>query len=513
MPSERMIKTDKSLVYDVVGYDGIRYLSFRNFNDPAFYQYKLAIEGDSWASILWPWSKLFGYNQAFSNIIDEDFRFYMNNVGWPGDTLENIVHKTFSRNIQHERDRGLRVPIQSGIFDFLILSGGGNDFLGGGELQKFLRPYVQGVSDPWDCLDKPKVDRIFKRIRTAYLRLIEAVNLWSGRTHIFLHGYDHAVPRHGGRWLGEPFSSRGYNPDLKICTNIVKVLVDRMYETLGQIAAQNRRVHVVDVRGCCKGNWHDELHPNLPAARLVAQRFISSMVGVSKRSDLHADVMHVRGRSKMDADCIEKLIELGSSRRSIAEVHRRAARYMEGSGYQFPTKSCAATLSAFLQMADIPIRTTLGAGRLAERIEEDRGWLRVEVGRQEPGDVGVTYDTSDPPGADHIYLVVGVHDADLMTIADNQAPRPHERYASGRGRTRTRYFLRAPGIRIFRDMDELEQIDYSIYPFEDEDTNGLEDPTAEPPSRRLKGGAPISDDMVEKIAQRVAAIIEGRAKK
>lgn len=513
LPTERMTKTDQSLVYEVEGYRPQHPPFLRTAPQPGTYKFRLAIEGDSWANILWPWSKIFGYNQAFSNIIDEDDRFYINNVGWPGDTLENVVHETFSIGIQGQNGRGLRVPIQSGIFDFLILSGGGNDFLGGGELKKFLKPFVAGVDDPWDCLDKQKVDRVFSRIRTAYLRLIQAVNLWSRKTHIFLHGYDHAIPRAGGRWLGDPFSSRGYDPSDKICAEIVKLLVDRMYDLLDQISAENRRVHVVNVRGCCQENWHDELHPNLPAARLVARKFIESMLKVSKHHEMTAGVTNLIGRSQMDADYIGRLVELGSSRRSIEEVHRIAGRYMEGSGFRFPRNACAATLSAFLQTAGIPVRTMLGAGRLAAQIERDRNWDRIRVGRQKPGDLGVTFDNTAPSGADHVYLVVDVHDADLMTIADNQAPRPHERYASGRGRTRTEYFLRAPGMRLFRDMDDLEDLDYSIYPFEDEDTNDLEDPRDDGQKFGRWSTPAIGDDAIERIAQRVAEILQQRPKK
>ncbi|MDX3926971.1 MAG: hypothetical protein QHC90_14345 [Shinella sp.] len=506
-----MTKTDLSLVYEVEGYRGQSSPFLRSPRGPSSYQFKLLVEGDSWANILWPWSSLFGYNQSFSNFIDEDPRFYINNVGWPGDTLENVIYKTLS-NDPSQSDKGLRVPIQSGIFDFLILSGGGNDFLGGGELKKILKPFAGGASDPWDCLNTGKVDQIFSRIRTGYLRLIQAVNLWSPKTHIFVHGYDHAVPRVGGRWLGKPFSSWGYDPQLKICADVIRVLVDRMYETLDEIAADNSHVHVVNVRGCCNSNWHDELHPNAPAARLIARQFLASMVGVSRIGASDAEMVNPGGRQQMDADRIEKLVELGSSRHSIAEVHRRAAEYMQGTGSVFPRNACAATLSAFLQMAGIPVRTMTGAGRLAEQIERDRRWERVSVGRQRPGDVGVTYDTMAPPGADHVYLVVGVQDADLMTIADNQAPRPHERYASGRGRTRTNYFLRAPGMRFFRDADELEDVDYSAFPFEDEDTNSLADPIDEP-SRSWQEGSTIDDSAIEKIAQRVAEIMRERPKK
>jgi len=58
----------------------------------------------------------------------------------------------------------------------------------------------------------------------------------------------------------------------------------------------------------------------------------------------------------------------------------------------------------------------------------------------------VTFDNSPPDGADHIYLVVKRVDDDEMVIADNQDSVPHRRFASGKGKTPTDYFLRAPGV-------------------------------------------------------------------
>lgn len=62
---------------------------------------------------------------------------------------------------------------------------------------------------------------------------------------------------------------------------------------------------------------------------------------------------------------------------------------------------------------------TWGAGKLATVIAA-RGWSRIVVGQQVAGDVGVCFDNNpDPPGADHIYLVVQALGAGEMMIADN----------------------------------------------------------------------------------------------
>jgi hypothetical protein len=142
-----------------------------------------------------------------------------------------------------------------------------------------------------------------------------------------------------------------------------------------------------------------------------------------------------------DAQHIEKLIELGSTPAGLAEARETAKDALKG----YPTNGCAAHLSALLRAAGISVRMEPGAGNLAHMLKQ-RGWQRIEVGGQQAGDVGVTYDNDPtPPGADHIYLVIETRGLDEMLIADNQnkVDAPHTRFASGKGKTPTEYFLRA----------------------------------------------------------------------
>src|SRR5207253_1548703 len=136
----------------------------------------------------------------------------------------------------------------------------------------------------------------------------------------------------------------------------------------------------------------------------------------------------------MDRDRIDALITLGRSASSILRMQGIAKGAMARSGLgRTLHNACAATLSAFLENAGINVPMTLGAGNLGRRIK-NRGWTRVPVGQQIAGDVGVAKDTGPPAGADHIYLVVERINSDKMLIADNQAPNPHIRFASGGGK-------------------------------------------------------------------------------
>jgi hypothetical protein len=73
-----------------------------------------------------------------------------------------------------------------------------------------------------------------------------------------------------------------------------------------------------------------------------------------------------------------------------------------------------------------------------------RGWTKVKPGQQEAGDIGSTCGPIPHHGYDHVYLVLKVLNSDEMVIADNQASHPHFRFATGKGRTPTTFFLRAP---------------------------------------------------------------------
>ncbi|MBY3258708.1 hypothetical protein HFO09_29820 [Rhizobium laguerreae] len=230
--------------------------------------YKICAEGDSWVNILWPISKVKGFNESFVDIIEGDRRCFVNNIGWPGDEFSDIVAK-----------EQYKAPIQSGIFGFFILSGGGNDFLGGRSLARFVKPFSAGggASDPWAYVRKDNLKAIFAEVAAGYQRIIDNVQAWSRNTQILLHGYDHAIPRPGGPWMGTPFSALGYNASDPIAAAIIRVVVDEFYGLLADFDRRESGVHLINARGCCTGHWHDELHPDKSAAIKIAQKYLAKM--------------------------------------------------------------------------------------------------------------------------------------------------------------------------------------------------------------------------------------------
>ena len=175
-----------------------------------------------------------------------------------------------------------------------------------------------------------------------------------------------------------------------------------------------------------------------------------------------------------DAGLIPELVAIGSDPAQCAQIRDKAFKAMT-SIYGHPTShnACACTLSMFLRAAGMNISVEYGAGNLAKILEFTRGWQRVKIGQQKPGDVAVALDKTPPPGADHIFLVIESFDGDRMSIADNQTDScPHERYATGHGRTAVDYFLRATSRHSAQAVMQFERGESDVTN-EDEDTNAL----------------------------------------
>jgi hypothetical protein len=95
-----------------------------------------------------------------------------------------------------------------------------------------------------------------------------------------------------------------------------------------------------------------------------------------------------------------------------------------------------------LQQAGIGVADTYRAFDLGNLLKS-RGWQSVAVGKQQPRDIGSTCGAALHHGTDHIYLVLKTVNSDEMVIADNQSEVVHFRWASGKGKSPTTFFLRA----------------------------------------------------------------------
>jgi hypothetical protein len=144
-----------------------------------------------------------------------------------------------------------------------------------------------------------------------------------------------------------------------------------------------------------------------------------------------------------DGQHVADLIRIASDPAQLLTAqHIAAQRLLNYDREVYPSDGCAITLSVLLQQAGIAVADTYRAFDLGNLLKS-RGWQPIAVGQQQPGDVGSTCGTVPHHGTDHIYLVLKNVNADEMVIADNQSEAVHFRWASGKGRSPTKFFLRA----------------------------------------------------------------------
>lgn len=145
-----------------------------------------------------------------------------------------------------------------------------------------------------------------------------------------------------------------------------------------------------------------------------------------------------------DHDRIAELVQrISNTDVLLTAQEEAAAKLLRMDGEHYPADGCAITQSCLLQATGIDVPDTFQALAFGKMLEK-RGWQVVPVGKQEAGDIASTCFDTPHHGTDHVYLVLRAISPDEMVIADNQAHVPHLRFASGKGKTPTRFFLRAP---------------------------------------------------------------------
>ena len=144
---------------------------------------------------------------------------------------------------------------------------------------------------------------------------------------------------------------------------------------------------------------------------------------------------------------ISTLLTIASDPQTLQGAQAIAAQRLLGyDGEKYPQDGCAITLSVLLQEAGAKVPDTYMAIDMCETLQS-RGWTKIPVGSQQKGDVGSTCGAVAHHGTDHIYVVLrDLGNGDEMVVADNQEPVPHFRFASGKGKSATTYFLRASDV-------------------------------------------------------------------
>jgi hypothetical protein len=197
-------------------------------------------------------------------------KYAISHLAAAGDTLTQMLSQDEYLHEVH------RVGAQ-----ILLLSGGGNDALGGGDLKAHLRPFdksltpAEHVKSSFTGLIDAAIgqfDQIFRRIAR------EA----PGVTAI-CHGYDYAIPVKG-KWLGKPMAALGI-VDPAFQRAITHDLMDRFTLAMRRLADRYPHVVFLDNRGTvADAEWADELHPRPAGFKKVAAKFDAAITKAATRS-------------------------------------------------------------------------------------------------------------------------------------------------------------------------------------------------------------------------------------
>jgi lysophospholipase L1-like esterase len=211
---------------------------------------RIVSEGDSW----------FQYPFLLDDVIDQLFDAYaILSLDAAGDLLSDMV-----------RQNELVSAVVQERPDLVLLSGGGNDLLGGSRLARVLPSYEPSRGPEAYLGDEFEAN--LRQVIADYETLVMRLGSVAPTTRILCHSYDHAIPANG-RWLGRPLAAIGI-AEPRLQREIIRCIVDRFHQELSRLAERHANVRLVDCRGVVDDKlWHDELHPANAGFRAVAVRF------------------------------------------------------------------------------------------------------------------------------------------------------------------------------------------------------------------------------------------------
>ncbi len=189
------------------------------------------------------------------------------NIAMWGDELDEMI--LAAEYIPH---------LQIGEIQFLLISGGGNDALGGGSLSDFLRQRRSGDNDPDNASRyiRPEFFNELDRLERLYGQFAENVLRISPSTFLVLHGYDYAIPRRDGPWLGRELEFRGFHPvfQKELARALIRLMIDAFNARLRTLHNNLQNVIYLNLRNTVTVNgWFDELHPKSASAQKLANKY------------------------------------------------------------------------------------------------------------------------------------------------------------------------------------------------------------------------------------------------
>ncbi|WP_299212017.1 N-acetylmuramoyl-L-alanine amidase [uncultured Tateyamaria sp.] len=243
-----------------------RLIIYRRKTRRGFAGLRIVDEGDSW----------FQYPLLLQDTIDqlnEDDDLAIYSLSGAGDLVSDMAQRKEYVEALRETEAGI-----------LLLSGGGNDLLGGGRLKNVLRDYSPGMNAE-DLIDAPRFDRSLAAVMRAYEAIVSDVEAGFPNVQIIGHAYDVPFPREGGGRIGVPLEERGI--PLAIGRRVIGLLLGRFTDALQQLASESSAFHFVDLKDKVSrgvSSWFDELHPRNPGYGRAAAELRKAIDAIAKTS-------------------------------------------------------------------------------------------------------------------------------------------------------------------------------------------------------------------------------------
>lgn len=248
---------------------------------------KIVAEGDSW----------FEYPVLLKDVIDHLSDTYaVYSLAGGGHLLSVMANEAeYLTYIRQEKP------------DFFLLSGGGNDLLQDENLGNYLKPYQANMTAK-QVLDAAKLEPFLNGMLDVAKGILAKVNAEFPSLVMLMHGYDYALPRPNGAWLGKPLEAKGVPKPL--WNDVVRELIDMFNARLMTFEALfPGRFYHVDCRGTVGSTlslWYDELHPKDAGYGRAAAKFIerikASSHTVGPGADFgNAEMVSTPGTSTVEA--------------------------------------------------------------------------------------------------------------------------------------------------------------------------------------------------------------------
>lgn len=240
--------------------------------------------GDSW--FWYPRNNLL-HAIATHPRVQDPFR-QIQSLGYNGAKLEDLVFGKYAKQLAREL-RPENVPFYSAI----LISGAGNDAV---DYRLGLKKDCAKAQKAEDCIDDEAMDALMGRLGTAVGAMIHQIWRASGKQGlhpaVILHSYDYPVPdgrgfkledlKLTGPWLAPAMDERKVAMDAELRRQICRILIDRLFAEFAQFADRDKRIYLVDSRGCLTSSnylddWDNELHPTTKGfQRIVDDRWLST---------------------------------------------------------------------------------------------------------------------------------------------------------------------------------------------------------------------------------------------